>query len=78
MVAGDDRRFVPADAVIQGDRVIVTSPQVAQPAAVRFAWDETANPNLVNSTGLPAISFRTDSWPVITERPKPPSTTPPP
>jgi sialate O-acetylesterase len=71
MVAGEDRHFVPAEAVIQGDRVIVASPQVAQPTAVRFAWDEVANPNLVNSAGLPAISFRTDSWPVIAERPAP-------
>ena len=51
--------------------MIVSSPEVAQPVAVRFAWDETANPNLVNSAGLPAISFRTDSWPVVAERPKP-------
>jgi sialate O-acetylesterase len=70
-IAGQDRRFVPADAVIQGERVIVSSPQVAAPVAVRFAWDEVANPNLVNSAGLPAISFRTDSWPVIAERPRP-------
>ena len=51
--------------------MIVSSPDVAQPVAVRFAWDETANPNLVNSAGLPAISFRTDSWPVVAGRPNP-------
>ena len=51
--------------------MIVSSPEVAQPVAVRFAWDETANPNLVNSAGLPAISFRTDSWPVVAGRPNP-------
>jgi len=69
-VAGEDRRFVPAEAVLQGDRVIVSSPRIAKPVAVRFAWDELANPNLVNSAGLPAVSFRTDSWPVIVERPR--------
>ncbi len=70
-IAGADRHFVPAEAVIQGDTVIVSSPQITQPAAVRFAWDETANPNLANSAGLPAVSFRTDSWPVTAERPAP-------
>lgn len=70
IIAGQDRRFVPADAEIQGDRVIVSSPQVAAPVAVRFAWDEVANPNLVNSAGLPAISFRTDAWPIVAERPR--------
>ena len=78
IIAGQDRRFVPATAAIQGDRVIVSSPEVAQPVAVRFAWDETANPNLVNSAGLPAISFRTDSWPVVATRPKPVATAPAP
>jgi len=71
-IAGADRRFVPAQAEITGaDRVIASSPQVPRPVAVRFAWDETADPNLVNSAGLPAISFRTDRWPVIAVRPKP-------
>ncbi len=72
LLAGEDRRFVPARAVIDGaDHVIVSSPEVPRPVAVRFAWDEVANPNLVNSAGLPAISFRTDAWPVVTERPAP-------
>ena len=71
-VAGADQRFVPAAAAIEGrDRVIVSSGQVAHPVAVRFGWDETAHPNLVNSAGLPAIPFRTDSWPVTNERPRP-------
>jgi sialate O-acetylesterase len=68
VIAGEDRRFVPADAVIAGDRVIVSSPQVAEPVAVRFAWHETARPNLANSAGLPAVPFRTDAWPVAAER----------
>ena len=69
-VAGDDRRFAPAEAKIAGDRVLVQSPLVKKPAAVRFAWEETANPNLGNAAGLPAIPFRSDTWPVAAERPK--------
>jgi sialate O-acetylesterase len=41
--------------------VIVSSPKVAAPAAVRFAWDEAAQPNLVNGAGLPAVPFRSGS-----------------
>jgi len=61
-IAGEDRKFVPAQAVIDGDSVLVSSPGVAKPAAVRFAWSETARPNLMNKEGLPACSFRTDRW----------------
>ncbi|HVU33992.1 MAG TPA: sialate O-acetylesterase [Opitutaceae bacterium] len=74
-IAGRDRRFVPAQAMIRGDRVVVSSPEVADPVAVRFGWNETDTPNLVNSAGLPAIPFRTDDWPVVTERPRPPEPT---
>lgn len=70
-IAGADRKFVKATAEIDGDRVIVFSPDVSAPAAVRFAWSETATPNLVNSAGLPAVAFRTDDWPVVVERPRP-------
>lgn len=66
-IAGADHRFFPATAVIAGDTVTVSSPEVAQPVAVHFAWSETANPALTNSAGLPAISFRTDDWPVVTQ-----------
>ena len=60
-LAGADGKFVPADAVIQGDRVVVSAPGVDRPAAVRFAWNETAQPNLFNQAGLPAVPFRTDA-----------------
>jgi sialate O-acetylesterase len=60
--AGADKNFVPAKAAIQGDTVVVTAPGVAKPAAVRFGWHKTANPNLCNGAGLPASPFRTDSW----------------
>lgn len=69
-IAGPDRKFHPADAVIKNGKVIVSSPSVAKPVAVRFAWDETANPNLVNAAGLPALPFRTDDWPLVLEVPK--------
>ncbi|MEI6491470.1 MAG: sialate O-acetylesterase [Verrucomicrobiota bacterium] len=59
-IAGADGRFVPAQAVIQGkDIVIVSSPEVASPVSVRFAWDNKAEPNLMSHEGLPAGSFRT-------------------
>lgn len=62
MIAGADRRFVPATATIAGDRILVHSPAVADPVAVRFAWSRAPHPNLFNAAGLPASPFRTDSW----------------
>ena len=59
-LAGPDGEFVPAQAQVDGDSVVVWSEQVEQPKAVRFAWDETAQPNLVNGAGLPAGPFRTN------------------
>jgi sialate O-acetylesterase len=63
-IAGPDKTWHWADAKIDGtDSVLVSSPQVPQPAAVRYAW--AANPegaNLVNSEGLPTSVFRTDDW----------------
>ena len=70
-VAGRDKVFRPATAVIEGDSIIVSSSEVPAPLAVRFAWHETADPNLVNAAGLPVVPFRTDSWRVPIERPKP-------
>ena len=66
-IAGEDRKFVWATATIDGDSVVVHSPAVSKPVAVRYAW--AANPagaNLVNSAGLPASLFRTDNWPGVT------------
>lgn len=59
-VSGDDGKYFAADAVIDGDKVVVTCPDVSHPRAVRFAWDEAAQPNLFNKAGLPAGPFRTD------------------
>jgi sialate O-acetylesterase len=58
-IAGDDGKFVPAEARIEGDEVVVESDAVAKPAAVRFGWSATAMPNLANKEGLPAMAFRT-------------------
>ncbi len=71
-LAGDDRVFHPAEATIRSGYVFVSSKKVPKPVAVRFAWNERANPNLVNAGGLPARSFRTDDWPVNIHRPADP------
>ena len=61
-IAGADGKFVPAEAKITGKETVeVSSAEVKQPKAVRFAWVETAQPNLCNAAGLPAEPFRTDS-----------------
>ncbi|ALJ01627.1 sialate O-acetylesterase (plasmid) [Rufibacter tibetensis] len=60
-VAGADGKFVPAEAVIKKDKVFVSAPGVKKPEAVRFAWNEAAQPNFYNKEGLPARPFRTDA-----------------
>jgi sialate O-acetylesterase len=62
-VAGEDGRFVWADAVIKGREVIVSSPSVKKPVAVRYGWADNPALNLYNRAGLPASPFRTDSSP---------------
>ncbi|WP_207492341.1 sialate O-acetylesterase [Aridibaculum aurantiacum] len=59
-IAGADGKFVPADAVIKGNKIIVSSSTLTAPVHVRFAWHEAAQPNLYNKAGLPAVPFRTD------------------
>jgi sialate O-acetylesterase len=61
-IAGADRRFHPAQAQIDGESLVVSSPEVPEPVAVRFGWNQIAQPNLANRAGLPAIPFRTDRW----------------
>lgn len=61
-IAGADKKFVPAEAQIDGNEVVVGSPSVAMPVAVRFGWHQLAEPNLANKAGLPASPFRTDTW----------------
>ena len=61
-IAGADQKFVWADAVIDRTRVIVSSPTVPAPVAVRYGWAINPRGNLVNSAGLRASPFRTDNW----------------
>ena len=63
VIAGADQKFVPAGAKIEGDTIVVSSPQVSAPVAVRYAWDNYPEGcNLFNARGLPAAPFRTDKW----------------
>ena len=61
-IAGEDKQFVEAVAVVDGGTVVVSSDTVQSPVAVRFGWHQNAEPNLANKEGLPASPFRTDSW----------------
>ncbi|MGI9012788.1 MAG: sialate O-acetylesterase [Phycisphaerales bacterium] len=61
-IAGEDQVFVSAQSRIENDSIIVWNDAIAHPVAVRFAWSQTAEPNLVNGAGLPAGAFRTDTW----------------
>jgi sialate O-acetylesterase len=63
-IAGADRKFVPAEAVIDGDTVIVSGNEVKEPVAVRYGWSNWVTGSLFNKAGLPASSFRTDDWPL--------------
>ncbi len=61
-IAGNDHVFHWADAEIQGDHVLISSKEVPAPVAVRYAWSDNPECNLVNAAGLPASPFRTDDW----------------
>lgn len=60
-IAGADGKFVPAKAVIQGNKAIVSAPEVQHPYSVRFGWNEAAQSNFINKEGLPAVPFRSDN-----------------
>jgi sialate O-acetylesterase len=66
-IAGADRKFVWADANIEGNTVVVSSDKVNVPVAVRYAWEKNPVCNLYNKEGLPATPFRTDTWPGVTD-----------
>ena len=66
-IAGEDKNFVPATAVIKGDQIVVSSPEVPKPVAVRYGWDDCPDANLANKVGLPASPFRTDDWGWLTK-----------
>ncbi|MFD2719638.1 sialate O-acetylesterase [Hymenobacter monticola] len=61
-VAGADKKFVWATAVVQGNDIVVSAPGVPQPMAVRYNWVNTPQGNFYNKENLPAVPFRTDNW----------------
>ena len=62
VIAGADRQFHPAVVRIERDTVLVSSPEVREPVAVRYAWANAPEANLFNGAGLPAAPFRSDEW----------------
>lgn len=69
-VAGKEQMFRPAWATIDGDGVLVSSPDVEQPSAVRYAFRNDPDTNLVNGELLPASPFRSDEWPITPTKPQ--------
>ncbi|MCD7939365.1 MAG: 9-O-acetylesterase [Bacteroides intestinalis] len=67
-IAGRDHKFHWAKAEIQGDKIVVSSPEVSYPIAVRYAWADNPVCNLYNGAGLPASPFRTDDWKGVTQK----------
>jgi sialate O-acetylesterase len=64
-VAGADRRWMPAEARLDGDRIVLRSAAVAAPVAARYAWVNNASEaNVVGGDGLPLPPLRTDDWPL--------------
>jgi sialate O-acetylesterase len=61
-IAGADRKFTPARAVIEGETVVVYSDAIKNPVAVRYAWASYPEATLYNASGLPASPFRSDDW----------------
>ena len=66
-ICGEDQEFVPAKAEIEGDTIVVSADGIQEPTAVRFAWDDSSEPNLFNKFGLPASPFRTDEFPLLSD-----------
>jgi sialate O-acetylesterase len=62
LIAGADKKFVKAEVKVDGKKLIISSPDVKEPAAVRYAWTNTAEATLFNKAQLPASTFRTDNW----------------
>jgi sialate O-acetylesterase len=61
-IAGRNQKFVPADARVEGDTLVVSADGVAAPVAVRYAWRNSPDARLFNGAGLTAAPFRSDSW----------------
>jgi sialate O-acetylesterase len=69
VVAGEDKQWHEAAAKIDGDKIVISSPEVTKPVAARYAWAAMPPVTLWNGAGLPASPFRTDDWPVVAEAP---------
>ncbi len=61
-IAGENKRFYPAQATITGSGISLVSPMVEKPVAVRYAFDDFVVGELFNTEGFPVSSFRTDDW----------------
>jgi sialate O-acetylesterase len=61
LICGEEMKWVAADAKIDGATVLVWSPTVSKPVAVRYAWADFPIANLYNGAELPAAPFRTDN-----------------
>ncbi|MEM9932710.1 MAG: sialate O-acetylesterase [Bacteroidota bacterium] len=60
-IAGEDKVYKPAKAIIEGETVLVSHPDIPEPAMVRYGWENAASPTLMNAADLPASSFRTQN-----------------
>ena len=60
VIAGSDNKFVPAKAIIKGDKIVISSDKITNPVAVRMGWSNVPHINLFNKNGIPASPFRTD------------------
>jgi len=66
-IAGEDKKFYKAEAkIVDGNKIRVSSPNVAKPVAVRYAWADNPVCNMFSKAGLPLTPFRTDDWPGVT------------
>jgi sialate O-acetylesterase len=67
-IAGENKRWTSAEAQVDGDSVLVSSPRVPRPAAVRYGWADNPTVNLYSMDKLPVSPFRTDDWPRLTSK----------
>ncbi len=62
MIAGEDSVFKIADVKVEGNKLVLSNPEIIKPVAARYAWSNTPQGTLFNKKNLPASSFRTDNW----------------
>jgi sialate O-acetylesterase len=78
VIAGADQKFVQAQAKIDGTAIVVSSPQVPNPVAVRYDWAHSTQANLYGKDNLPALPFRSDDWNNVVSPAFPPAQVTPP